>query len=68
MRGAFYDTGRLTRKKDGYHLYDDAHPESFSFEFAKATAALKKLDGRKIADMSVAQFMRMFFTGGENRV
>lgn len=67
-RFAFYDTGGLTQKNDGYHLYDDAHPESFSFEFAKATAALKKLDGREITDMSVAQFMRMFFTGGENRV
>ena len=37
-RFAFYDTGGLTQKNDGYHLYDDAHPESFSFEFAKATA------------------------------
>lgn len=67
-RFAFYDTGGLTRKDDGYHLYDDAHPSSFAFEFAKTTAALKKLDGREIADMSVAEFMRMFFTGGENHV
>ena len=65
---SFFYTGGLTRKNDGYHLYDDAHPESFTFEFAKTTAALKKLDGREITDMSVAQFMRMFFTGGEGHV
>ncbi|AMK73952.1 MULTISPECIES: hypothetical protein [Bacillus] len=67
-RFAFYDTDGLTRKKDGYHLYDDAHPEAFVFEFAKTTEALAKLDGREIADMSVAQFMRLFFTGGESCV
>lgn len=63
-RFAFYDAEGLTRKNDGYHLYDDAHPTSFAFDFAKTTAALQKLDGREIADMSVAQFMRLFFTGG----
>ena len=67
-RFAFYDTGGLTRKDDDYHLYDDVHPEAFAFEFAKTTAALQKLDGRAIADMSVAQFMRLFFTGGESCV
>ncbi|MEK4688347.1 hypothetical protein NSQ09_00770 [Bacillus sp. FSL W8-1202] len=67
-RFAFYDTDGLTRNKDGYHLHDEAHPEAFAFEFAKTTAALQKLDGRKIADMSVAQFMRLFFTGGESCV
>lgn len=67
-RFAFYDTGGLTWKDDGYHLYDDAHPASFAFEFAKTTAALKKLDGRELASMSVAQFVRMFFTGGVGNV
>ncbi|WP_439846110.1 hypothetical protein M8C22_18555 [Bacillus spizizenii] len=67
-RFAFYDTGGLTWKGDGYHLYDDSHPASFAFEFAKTTAALKKLDGRELANMSVAQFVRLFFTGGESRV
>lgn len=67
-RFAFYDTGGLTRKDDDYHLYDETHPASFAFEFAKTTAALKKLDGRELANMSVAQFVRLFFTGGENRV
>ncbi|MDP8526089.1 hypothetical protein ACFVL4_17385 [Bacillus subtilis] len=67
-RFAFYDAEGLTRKNDGYHLYDEAHPEAFAFEFAKTTAALQKLDGREIADMSVAQFMRLFFTGGESCV
>ncbi|MGG0774715.1 hypothetical protein ABE060_05415 [Bacillus rugosus] len=67
-RFAFYDTGGLTLKGDGYHLYDEAHPESFAFDFAKTTAALQKLNGREIADMSVAQFMRLFFTGGESCV
>ncbi|MEC1792187.1 hypothetical protein P9D84_12525 [Bacillus vallismortis] len=64
-RFAFYDAEGLTRKNDGYHLYDDAHPASFAFEFARTTAALKKLNGRKLANMSVAQFVRLFFTGGE---
>ncbi|MBK4202692.1 hypothetical protein EGI09_01835 [Bacillus subtilis] len=67
-RFAFYDTGGLTRKNDGYHLYDDAHPESFAFEFARTTAALKNLDGCEIANMSVAQFVRLFFTGGAGNV
>ncbi|MFH6681949.1 hypothetical protein RI119_02915 [Bacillus amyloliquefaciens] len=67
-RFAFYDTGGLTRKNDGYHLYDDAHPASFAFDFAKTTAALKKLDVRELANMSVSQFMRMFFTGGAGNV
>ncbi len=67
-RFAFYDAEGLTLKGDGYHLYDDAHPEASVFEFAKTTAALQKLDGRAIADMSVAQFMRLFFTGGESCV
>ena len=67
-RFAFYDTDGLTRKKDGYHLYDDSRPASFAFEFAKTTAALQKLDGRELANMSVAQFMRLFFTGGESCV
>ncbi|MCY9061019.1 hypothetical protein MOE67_02040 [Bacillus inaquosorum] len=67
-RFAFYDTGGLTLKGDGYHLYDETHPAAFAFEFARTTAALKKLNGCEIADMSVAQFMRMFFTGGESRV
>ncbi|UWJ00496.1 hypothetical protein [Bacillus subtilis] len=67
-RFAFYDTGGLTWKDDGYHLYNEAHLEAFAFEFAKTTAALQKLDGRAIADMSVAQFMRLFFTGGESCV
>lgn len=67
-RFAFYDAEGLTRKGDGYHLYDDSHPASFAFEFAKTTAALQKLDGRAIADMSAAQFMRLFFTGGESCV
>ncbi|MCY9374027.1 hypothetical protein MOF34_02425 [Bacillus sp. T17B1] len=63
-RFAFYDTDGLTWKDDGYHLYEDAHPASFAFEFAKTTAALKKLDGRELANMSVAQFVSLFFTGG----
>ncbi|MCI4136328.1 hypothetical protein MMJ09_04160 [Bacillus vallismortis] len=63
-RFAFYDTGGLSRENDGYHLYEDAHPASFAFEFAKTTAALKELDGRELANMSVAQFVRLFFTGG----
>ncbi|MFC7801612.1 hypothetical protein ACFTRE_22890 [Bacillus subtilis] len=67
-RFASYDTDGLTWKDDGYHLYDDAHPASFAFEFAKTTAALKKLDGRELANMSVAQFVRLFFTGGAGNV
>ncbi|MGX9948990.1 hypothetical protein ACS9SB_0002235 [Bacillus subtilis] len=67
-RFAFYDAEGLTRKNDDYHLYDEKHPESFAFDFAKTPAALKKLDGRELANMSAAQFMRLFFTGGESRV
>ncbi|WP_256860382.1 hypothetical protein [Bacillus sonorensis] len=62
----FYDTGRLEKKSDGYHLYENNYPRFFTVDTPKVGADLRKIDVSKLAGMSFTDFVRIGFKLGRS--
>ncbi|MEC1023546.1 hypothetical protein [Bacillus paralicheniformis] len=62
---AFYKTDQLEKQDDGYHLYEDNHPQFFMVGTSKVGADLRKMDVSELANMSFADFVRIGFSLGE---
>ncbi|MEC0313934.1 hypothetical protein P4472_08890 [Bacillus subtilis] len=63
----FYDTGRLEKRSDGYHLYENNYPRFFMVDTSKVGADLRKIDVSELANMSFTDFVRIGFNlGREN--
>ncbi|KRT94243.1 hypothetical protein ABE068_11390 [Bacillus glycinifermentans] len=58
----FYETDRLEKKDDGYHLYEDDHPRFFMLGTSKGGAYLNQIDFPKLANMSFTDFIRIGFS------
>ncbi|MEC1238116.1 hypothetical protein P9B40_01565 [Bacillus paralicheniformis] len=60
----FYDTDRLEKKSDGYHLYENNYPRFFMVGTSKVDADLRKIDVSELAGMSFTDFVRIGFKLG----
>ncbi|MED4549348.1 hypothetical protein [Bacillus licheniformis] len=63
----FYDTDRLEKGSNGYHLYESNYPRFFMVDTSKVDADLRKIDVSELANMSFTDFVRIGFNlGREN--
>lgn len=62
----FYDTDRLEKRDNGYHLYENNHPRFFMVDTSKVDADLRKIDVSELACMSFTDFIRIGFKLGRS--
>ncbi|KKB71831.1 hypothetical protein BGLY_0936 [Bacillus glycinifermentans] len=62
----FYKTDQLDKQDDGYHLYEDNHPQFFTIRDPRFDADLRKIDVSELANMSFTDFVRIGFKLGRS--
>ncbi|MCY8026397.1 hypothetical protein MOC05_14845 [Bacillus sonorensis] len=62
----FYETNRLEKKSDGYHLYENNYPRFFMVDTSKVDADLRKIDVSELANISFTDFVRIGFKLGRS--